>query len=77
MENKVRVNGYTFEYDAENKMYECRGEIMYDDDHDEMAEPLLLEAAIKLVGLFAEEGYTAEAQHSEKGWVEVVITSNK
>ena len=54
-------------------MYECRGEVMYDDEHDEMPEPKLWKAALKLEEELLSEGYKAEANHSEKGWVEVTI----
>ena len=38
MENRT-INGWRFKYDEENTMYECRGAVMYDDDHDQMPEP--------------------------------------
>ena len=75
-----RVNGYTFKYDEDNNMYECRGEVYYDDEHDPMPEPGLWRAA----GLLCQKlgngechphpkGTIAQPEYSEKGWVEVVI----
>ena len=72
MENR-KINGWYFKYDEENAMYECRGEVMYDDDHDQMPEPELWSAAMKLEAELLSEGHNAEANHSEKGWVEVTI----
>ena len=46
---------------------------MYDDDHDEMPEPSLWQAALALEKQLLEEGIKSEAGHSEKGWVEVTI----
>ena len=68
-----RVKGRTFTWDADNEMYECRGAICYDDEHDEMPEPELWEAALILEKELNDEGFSAEAQHSEKGWVEVSL----
>ncbi len=74
MENR-RVNGWEFRLVEQEdfKFYECRGEVMYDDDHDQMPEPSLWTAAVKLKDELLSEGYLAEANHSEKGWVEVTI----
>jgi hypothetical protein len=72
LENKI-VNGWYFGYDKENALYECRGKVMYDDEHDEMPEPELWEAALVLERALSAEGYIAEAEHSEKGWVEVRV----
>lgn len=72
MNNKV-VNGYTFEYDEDNKMYECRGDICHDDEHDEVPEPGLWRAALKLEKELSLDGLDADASYSEKGWVEVTI----
>ncbi len=76
MENRT-INGWSFKYDEENTMYECRGEVMYDDDHDQMPEPELWSAAMKLEAELLSEGHNAEANHSEKGWVEVTINNYK
>ncbi len=72
MKNRT-INGWHFKYDKNNKMFECRGTVMYDDEHDEMPEPSLWRAAEKLEHYLLEEGHKAEASHSEKGWVEVSI----
>jgi hypothetical protein len=77
MKENVRVNGWDFEYvsqdDGNDQFYQCRGEVMYDDEHDQIPEPALWDAALKLEKELTEEGYRCDANHSEKGWVEVSI----
>ena len=77
MKENVRVNGWDFEYvsqdDGNDQFYQCRGEVMYDDEHDQIPEPALWNAALKLEKELTEEGYRCDANHSEKGWVEVSI----
>jgi len=49
---RITVNGWDFELvenDINDVFYQCRGEVMYDDEHDEMPEPSLWRA--KKVGL--------------------------
>tara|TARA_B110000977_G_scaffold62330_1_gene84766 strand:+ start:224 stop:466 length:243 start_codon:yes stop_codon:yes gene_type:complete len=70
--NTRRVKGWTFQL-VEDEFYQCRGEVMYDDEHDETPEPSLWLAAIQLQDELLSEGYEAEANHSEKGWVEVTL----
>ena len=73
----IAVNGWNFEkvvQDDENDVfYQCRGEVMYDDDHDQMPEPSLWRAAEKLEEILTKDGLNVYAGHSEKGWVEVTI----
>ena len=76
MKSRRTVDGYTFKYDEENRMYECRGEVCYDDEHDEVPEEGLWSAAFKLARTLRSEGYACDVEHSEKGWVEVVITNS-
>tara|TARA_R110001606_G_C15251000_1_gene637376 strand:+ start:78 stop:308 length:231 start_codon:yes stop_codon:yes gene_type:complete len=73
MRDYITVNGWRFEYNTEHNMYECRGGVMYDDEHDQMPEPSLMEAAYALARELQSEGHNAQATHSEKGWVEVQI----
>ena len=77
MRDNVRVNGWDFEYvsqdDGNDQFYQRRGEVMYDDEHDQIPEPALWDAALKLEKQLTEEGYRCDANHSEKGWVEVSI----
>jgi hypothetical protein len=77
MRDNIRVNGWDFEYvsqdDGNDQFYQCRGEVMYDDEHDQIPEPALWDAALKLEKELTEEGYRCDANHSEKGWVEVSI----
>lgn len=73
---EIRVNGWEFklqDYGPEDRFYQCRGAIMYDQDHDETPEPELWRAAHKLAGILTKDGLDVEVEHSEKGWVEVVI----
>ena len=67
------VNGWEFGYDESNNLYECRGSVCYDNEHDEIPEPSLWCAALKLAEELNERGINARANHSEKGWVEVEI----
>ena len=77
MRNNRRVDGYDFEFVSQDQgndeFYQCRGEVMYDDDHDEMPEPELWDAALKLERKLTADGENACASHSEKGWVEVQL----
>tara|TARA_R110000851_G_scaffold303442_1_gene461017 strand:+ start:134 stop:361 length:228 start_codon:yes stop_codon:yes gene_type:complete len=75
MNNTERIDGYTFNYHKEHKMYQCRGEVCYDDEHDEMPEEGLWNAACKLARQLNNQGVDAEVEHSEKGWVEVCIVN--
>ena len=72
MKNET-IGGFTFKYDEENKMYECRGRVCYDDEHDEMPEPSLWQSALKLEKKLIEKGFDSEADYSEKGWIEVHV----
>lgn len=72
----IRVNGWDFELvvnDINDRFYQCRGEVMYDDEHDEIPEPSLWRAAEKLEEILTKDGLKVYAGHSEKGWVEVTI----
>ncbi len=80
MKQDVKINGWYFEYvenDYDDKFYQCRGEVMYDDEHDEMPEPSLWRAAVELEKQLTDEGVKCEAGHSEKGWVEVTILNKQ
>ena len=68
MNDFYTINGYSFKFDTDNEMYECRGDICYDDEHDETPEPGLWIAANKLADRLGERW---QAEHSEKGWCEV------
>ena len=75
--NNRTINGWRFEFvsqdNGDDQFFQCRGAIMYDDDHDQTPEPKLWIAAVKLEEELLSEGFLAEANHSEKGWVEVTI----
>lgn len=72
MQESININGWTFELVEKESFYQCRGEIMYDYEHDEMPEPELWSAAKELATILKSEGYNnVEVDHSEKGWVEV------
>jgi hypothetical protein len=73
---RITVNGWDFELvenDWNDVFYQCRGEVMYDDEHDEMPEPSLWRAAQKLEEILTNDGLSVYSGHSEKGWVEVTI----
>ena len=72
MSKKETVNGYTFEL-VDDEFYQCRGDVYYDDEHDEVPEPGLWKAAYELKRQLKEDGINCDVDHSEKGWVEVVI----
>jgi hypothetical protein len=77
MESRRVVLGYEFQYDEDNSTYECRGEVCYDDEHDEVPDPALWKASKLLVKNLKSESIIASAQYSEKGWQEVVLSSEK
>jgi len=77
MNERETIDGYTFKYDKENSMYECRGDVCYDNEHDEVPEEGLWRAALKLEQKLKNQGLEAEADHSEKGWVEVTVYGSK
>ncbi len=71
---KRRTNGYTFEFNKDADLYECRGRMCWDDEHDETPEPGLWSAALELCSDLRQEiGGDWNVEHSEKGWVEVVL----
>ena len=74
--DNVTIGRFDFEWDESEQIFECRGEIMYDDEHDEIPEPALWEAAGTLRDNLRKKGLNALRSHSEKGWVEVVITED-
>jgi hypothetical protein len=75
MNKMVTINGWKFLLVNNDGVmfYQCRGAVMYDDEHDETPEPGLWKAALKLENDLIRAGMDAEASHSEKGWVEVNI----
>jgi len=80
MKENRRVRGYEFEFvsqnDGDDEFYQCRGDVYYDDDHDEQPEPGLWRAAMQLESDLISEGYKADAGYSEKGWCEVTLLKN-
>ena len=84
MENR-RINGWDFEFvewtnehdGGGDQFYQCRGEVVYDDDHDETPEPSLWRAALELKKELLSEGFGSEVCHSEKGWVEVNVMNRQ
>ena len=72
MNRKEKVNGYTFEL-VDGEFYQCRGDVCYDDEHDEVPEDVLWTAAHELREKLNNQGVNCDVEHSEKGWVEVVI----
>ena len=79
MKQETTVNGWDFEYvenDHDDRFFQCRGEVMYDDEHDEVQEQSLWRAALELERQLTSQGVKCDAGHSEKGWVEVTILNN-
>ena len=78
MKENRRVRGYEFEFinDGVEGFFQCRGQVHYDDDHDEQPEPGLWLAALELESDLIIEGYKADAGYSEKGWCEVTLLKN-
>lgn len=78
LRKNITVNGWDFELvkNSESDMfYQCRGAVMYDDEHDEMPEPSLWKAANKLEDILTKDGLKVYTEHSEKGWVEVTLNT--
>lgn len=71
MEQTIEIDSFYFEYVEDCELYQCKGKLMYDEEHDETPEPELWEAAIKLSKQLATDGSLWEVEHSEKGWVNV------
>ena len=76
----ITIKGYTFDLVSQDsgndEFYQCRGDVHYDDDHDEQPEPGLWRAAMQLESDLISEGYKADAGYSEKGWCEVTLLKN-
>lgn len=68
LDESYTIDGYQF--NLNEGMYECRGDVCYDNEHDETPEPGLWRASNNLADKLG-EGWGAE--HSEKGWVEVRV----
>lgn len=66
------IGGFTFSLN--DSCYECRGATYYDDDHDQVPEPKLQEAAYKLQGWLQSKGLASHIEHGEKGWIEIYLT---
>jgi len=74
MKNRT-IDGFTFELvvDEDTTRYECKGATYFDDEHDQVPEPKLWEAAEQLESDLKAEGLNANAEQGEKGWVEIYI----
>ena len=72
LENR-KINGFNFDYDAEDMEYSCRGTVYYDDDHDEMCDPRLEDAAMELENQLEDRGFITSYEAGEKGWVYIRI----
>ena len=66
------VSRFIFRLD-DNNCYECRGATYYDEDHDQVPEPALQNAARVLQKQLKEEGYEFEIEFGEKGWIELYL----
>ena len=68
----IKIGEYSFTLN--DNFYECRGGQYFDEDHDQVPEPKLQQAASKLQGLLQSEGISSEIEYGEKGWIEVYLT---
>lgn len=75
LSKKITVGGFTFTL-TDGNCYECRGDRYFDDDHDQVPEPKLQQAAYKLEKRLKDEGHSVEVEFGEKGWIEVYITED-
>jgi hypothetical protein len=73
MKDYRRVGRWEFEWNKNTNQYECRGDVCYDDEHDETPDPSLWKAAKELANELKSEGINASPTWSEKGWVEVDV----
>ena len=48
MEKYKTIDNWRFEWNQEHEFYECQGAICHDNEHDEIPEPELWEAALEL-----------------------------
>ena len=72
MEKEITIDGHTWELVDNGSFYQCRGERMWDNEHDEIPEPSLWASGRKLRDRMRDEGFeNATLNHSEKGWCEV------
>jgi len=73
--------GTEFHLDGNGPRYEgyfqCRGRIMFDDEHDEMPDPIVESAAELLADQLESIGIECQVEYSEKGWTEVHITNTE
>tara|TARA_R110000822_G_scaffold214427_1_gene349477 strand:- start:549 stop:797 length:249 start_codon:yes stop_codon:yes gene_type:complete len=67
------INGFNFEWDADDLEYSCRGTVYYDDDHDEMCDPKLESAGMVLLNQLETFGFITSYEAGEKGWVYIRI----
>ena len=78
LRENITVKGWDFELvenDLDDVFYQCKGELMYDDEHNEVPEASLWRAAEELEAILTEDGLKVYVGHSEKGWVEVTLTN--
>lgn len=73
MRTTRRVNHWEFNWNEDCNCYEARGDMFYDEEHDEIPDPSLWDAAKKLAIELRSEGIKAQPTWSEKGWVEVDV----
>ena len=66
MSKEETLDGYTFEL-VDNEFYQCRGDVCYDDEHDEVPEEGLWEAALKLEQKLKNQGIEAASHNPSSG----------
>ena len=76
LRNSYTIRGYRFVW--EGQVYECRGDIVYDDYGDKWPEDALIEAGRYLAEDFVDLGFRdAYSDFGEKGWVYVFPNGNR
>lgn len=79
LKENITVNGWDFELvenDVNDVFYQCRGEVVYDDEPNEMPEPSFRRAAGKLEEILTNSGLKVHADHWFEFCVEVTINPN-
>ena len=62
-----------FSFELIDNMYQARGGMYHDEDHDQVPEPELQLAAAKLQTRLKEQGVSTQLEFGEKGWIEIYI----
>ena len=64
-----------FSFELVGNMYQARGGMYHDEDHDQVPEPELQLAAIELQTRLKKQGIDTEIEFGEKGWIEIYVSN--